>query len=312
VVTANTSYENILVAIDYSTYARAALKQAVWLARSCNAKLTLIHAAADEARWIHANPVLDVLHDRVRDEFEVREDSGNRMRQMVADESAGDLDVNFKTQIGEPFVEIIHAVQNEGYDLVLAGTRGLANWEQFFVGSTAKRLIRKCPASVWIVNVENAGPPKAVLAATDFSEVSRKAVLEGLWVADRTGASFHLLHVIDLGDVPLDVISRIPHGSSLQKEIQEEAQRRLDEFVKSLETTRIRLQSHMIFGTPWKEIQRLVQQLNVDLIAIGTVGRNGIKGLLLGNTAEKVLDHCDCSVLTVKPDGFVSPIAPLA
>jgi nucleotide-binding universal stress UspA family protein len=68
----------------------------------------------------------------------------------------------------------------------------------------------------------------------------------------------------------------------------------------------------LIFGTPWKEIQRLVQQLNADLIVIGTVGRNGIEGLLLGNTAEKVLDHCDCSVLTVKPDGFVSPIAPVA
>jgi hypothetical protein len=47
-----------------------------------------------------------------------------------------------------------------------------------------------------------------------------------------------------------------------------------------------------------------------DLIVIGTVGRSGIKGLLLGNTAEKVLDTCDCSMLTVKPDEFVSPIEP--
>ena len=43
---------------------------------------------------------------------------------------------------------------------------------------------------------------------------------------------------------------------------------------------------------------------------MGTVGRSGIKGLLLGNTAEKVLGTCDCSILTVKPDGFVSPIDP--
>jgi len=42
------------------------------------------------------------------------------------------------------------------------------------------------------------------------------------------------------------------------------------------------------------------------------VGRNGIEGLLLGNTADKLLNHCDCSVLAVKPDGFVSPITPLA
>ena len=292
-------YKHILVAIDFSTYAKAALRQAVWFARNSGAELALIYAVPDYKRFSQKDA-------------EIRQESELKMRQLMMDLNAGDLEVDFITKIGEPFVEIIHAVQGQGYDLVLAGTRGLANWEQFLVGSTAKRLTRKCPASVWIVRSENAGPPKVVLAATDFSEVSRKAVLEGNCVAERTGAEFHLVHVIDSGDVLPDLISRIPHGSTLEKEIQKEGQRRLDEFVKSLETIRIRVQPHLILGTPWKEIQRLVQQLSVDLIAMGTVGRNGIEGLLLGNTADKVLDHCDCSVLAVKPDGFVSPITPLA
>jgi len=295
---ATTSYENILVAIDFSTYANSALKQAVWLARKSGGKLRLIYAAPDSKRFSQIAS-------------EIRHESEMKMHQLLIDLHADDLEVEVITRIGEPFVEIIHAVQNKGYGLVLAGTRGHTKWEEFFVGATAKRLIRKCPASVWIVKAEHSDPPKVILAATDFSEVSRKAVQEGLWIADRTGADFHLLHVIDSGDVPPDVISRIPRGSSLEQEIREESQRRLDQFVESLKTNRVRVQSHLIYGTPWKEIQRLVQQLNVDLIAIGTVGRNGIEGLLLGNTAEKLLDHCDCSVLTVKPDGFVSPIAPL-
>ncbi len=44
---------------------------------------------------------------------------------------------------------------------------------------------------------------------------------------------------------------------------------------------------------------------------MGTVCRTGIPGLIIGNTAERVLDSVKCSVLTVKPAGFVSPIAPL-
>jgi len=295
---ANTSDENILVAIDFSTYANSALKQAVWLARKSGGKLTLIYAAPDSKRFSQIAS-------------EIRSESETKMRRLLIDLQAVDLEVDVTTRIGEPFVEIIHAVQNKDYGLVLAGTRGHTKWQEFFVGGTAKRLIRNCPASVWIVKAEHANPPKVILAATDFSEVSRKAVHEGLWIADRTGADFHLLHVIDSGDVPPDVILRIPRGSSLEQEIREESQRRLDQFVESLKTNRIRIQSHLISGTPWKEIQRLVQQLNADLITIGTVGRNGIEGLLLGNTAEKLLDHCDCSVLTVKPDGFVSPIAPL-
>jgi nucleotide-binding universal stress UspA family protein len=41
---------------------------------------------------------------------------------------------------------------------------------------------------------------------------------------------------------------------------------------------------------------------------MGTVCRAGVPGLFIGNTAEKVLRHVSCSVLTVKPEGFVSPV----
>jgi nucleotide-binding universal stress UspA family protein len=47
----------------------------------------------------------------------------------------------------------------------------------------------------------------------------------------------------------------------------------------------------------------------VDLVVMGTVCRTGIAGLFIGNTAELVLQQVNCSVLAVKPDGFVSPIA---
>jgi nucleotide-binding universal stress UspA family protein len=46
----------------------------------------------------------------------------------------------------------------------------------------------------------------------------------------------------------------------------------------------------------------------MDLIVMGTVARTGLGGLLIGNTAESVLQRVDCSVLAVKPEGFVSPV----
>jgi len=106
------------------------------------------------------------------------------------------------------------------------------------------------------------------------------------------------------------VISRIPPGSSLRQEINEEASRRLEEFLESLAVDRAQIRPHLSSGTPWQEIQRIARHQAADLIVIGTVGRSGIKGLLMGNTADKVLDTCDCSILTVKPDDFVSPIEP--
>jgi nucleotide-binding universal stress UspA family protein len=311
-----TGYERILVATDFSPCSEAAFKQAVWLARQSGAKLVLAHTLPDLRRAVHSSSFearMDLLSGE-GDLFqrEIRQKSDAKMRRSIADLGATDLSIKYETLLGEAFVEITHAVQQEGHDLVLAGTRGLAAWQQFFVGSTAKRLIRKCPASVWIVKAEQIGSPKAVLSPTDFSDVSRKAVLQGLWAARQANADFHLLHVIDSMDIPEEVMESIPQGSLLRKELNEEAAQRLEDFVTSLDADRGKVFSHLTWGTPWKEIGRMAQHLNIDLISMGTVGRSGIKGLLLGNTAEKVLATCDCSILTVKPDGFESPISPVA
>jgi nucleotide-binding universal stress UspA family protein len=53
----------------------------------------------------------------------------------------------------------------------------------------------------------------------------------------------------------------------------------------------------------------LAQQLEVDLVVMGTVARTGIPGLIMGNTAEAILEQLDCSVLAIKPPGFVTPVS---
>jgi len=65
---------------------------------------------------------------------------------------------------------------------------------------------------------------------------------------------------------------------------------------------------HLLWGSPAFEVVRLAKDLKSDLVVMGTIGRRGVEGLLLGNTAESILTHCDCDVLAVKPVEFVSPI----
>jgi nucleotide-binding universal stress UspA family protein len=55
-------------------------------------------------------------------------------------------------------------------------------------------------------------------------------------------------------------------------------------------------------------IIELAAAKSIDLIVMGTIGRTGIPGLFIGNTAETVLRQVHCSVLTVKPQGFVTPV----
>ncbi len=70
----------------------------------------------------------------------------------------------------------------------------------------------------------------------------------------------------------------------------------------------LRPQIHLVKGNPCKEISLLASKDNVDLIVMGSVARTGIPGFIIGNTAESILGQVKCSVLVVKPDGFVSPV----
>ena len=68
--------------------------------------------------------------------------------------------------------------------------------------------------------------------------------------------------------------------------------------------------AHLLKGDAAEIIAGLSRELSTDLIVMGTIGRSGVSGLLIGNTAEDVLLTTRASVLTVKSEDFISPIAP--
>ncbi len=65
---------------------------------------------------------------------------------------------------------------------------------------------------------------------------------------------------------------------------------------------------HVIKGHAQHVVPELASELAADLVVMGTVARTGIAGLFMGNTAEDILTQLDCSVLTIKPPGFTSPV----
>ncbi len=67
-------------------------------------------------------------------------------------------------------------------------------------------------------------------------------------------------------------------------------------------------QLHLTRGSASQLVPALAKKLGAELMVMGTVGRAGIPGFLVGNTAEEILHQIHCSVLTVKPHGFVTPV----
>lgn len=69
------------------------------------------------------------------------------------------------------------------------------------------------------------------------------------------------------------------------------------------------MQVHFREGEPERVIPEVARETDAEVVVMATVGRTGVPGLIIGNTAEAVLNRIDCSVLAVKPASFVTPVA---
>ncbi len=91
-------------------------------------------------------------------------------------------------------------------------------------------------------------------------------------------------------------------------EARDQSQKNLDELAAGYALEDLKHRIQLLKGEPRVLIPELAQQERINLIVMGTVCRTGIPGFLIGNTAESVLHQVDTSVLTVKPEGFVTPV----
>ena len=310
-------YRRILVASDFSSWAEAALRQGLWVAEKSACELVVAHVLSDLRKAVHHTSYdarMDLLYGQGElFQRELRRQADHKLQAMIAALGPTKVKVTYETLLGRPFVELIHSVQQEGYDLLLTGTRGLSTVPSLLLGSTAKRLIRKCPCSVWVVKVDHSSPIPSLLVPVDMSDVSRKAFTEACRVARWAGATIHALHVVDSSDIPPGFLEQQPPDALTarwRERIHEMAEQHFDQFLMEATPSDVFVHRHLCWGNPAHEIREYAEQLKTPLIVMGTVGRTGMKGVLMGNTAERVLTTCECSILTVKPPGFASPIEP--
>ena len=138
-------------------------------------------------------------------------------------------------------------------------------------------------------------PLRRVLVPTDFSEKARMALLYGVTLAERFGAHLHVLHVVEAVTDVAPVSQEI--GDSV---IVEGAWDELNNLIPADDRKRLKLEFAIEWGVPFAEIIRYARARQIDLIAMGTHGRGGVKQLLLGSVAENVVRGAPCPVLTVR------------
>ena len=136
-----------------------------------------------------------------------------------------------------------------------------------------------------------------ILLATDFSAESQNALQCAISLAKRYESKLFLAHAIS-GAASLPTADVWPALPDLE---QPNAEKNMAQLEQNKELQSLPHEVVLQAGETWEVLSRLVSDQNIDLIVMGTHGSGGIDKLMLGSTAEKVVRHATCPVLTVGP-----------
>ena len=256
------------------------------------------------------------------------EDRKRQLDDIVKSVTDAPVDVATRVFVGDPTEAIIQAVQNEGYDLVLKTPSPAHGLRQQLFGSIDMRLMRACPCSVCIVHPRPIGASGRAVAAVDCDRGDEtkaslnQAILDGMGFAffkDSLMKELHIVHAWSLYGETLLASGRgkMPPDRFQAALKREEAERKewLDGLVARYRDTldaetaaSFNPKLSLLHGNPNVVIPQLVKELSADILGMGTASRRGIRGMLLGNTAEAILTRVSCSVVTHKPEGFEAPV----
>ena len=285
------AFARISCATDFSSCSDVALQVASRMARQADAELVIFHVwhvpAATHGEFLLQ---LESLQSLV-------EDAQRRLDDAVrVATSRGVRRVQGRILNGTPWVEIVGELERTAADLCVIGTQGRTGMSRVLLGSVAETVIRHAPCSVLAVRGDGGGDAFAhVVVPTDFSE---SAAYAADLAAELASTSLTLLHVTEVpelrsGEVTLE---------ELASRLDERAAVALDTLAARMTgATRATVTRQARVGYPGAQIlAALDAERGVDLVVMGSEGRTGIRRLLLGSVAAKVVRHAHCSVLVAR------------
>jgi len=140
---------------------------------------------------------------------------------------------------------------------------------------------------------------KRILVAVDFSPASVAAAEQALALAAAFDSHLLLLHVLhEPADAP-GFYSSKKAGKKVLRNMEEAAAAMMAEFVEKHLKKWEKHEARILPGLPAEEIVRMAEAEKADLVVMGTRGTSGLKRLMLGSVADKVIRSCTCPVLTV-------------
>ncbi|MDD7804856.1 MAG: universal stress protein [Endozoicomonas sp. (ex Botrylloides leachii)] len=311
------AFRNILLVISRSDTADIEFHQIFKLAADNRAHLhvALFDNSLDVMQKLQFLPMEKQIESMLLEQLEKEL---NRIKTLAWNEG---LLVDTQIIPGRPRDSVLKMVNERNCDLVikLADPSGVFSRKQLAGNDLA--LLRKCPVPVLIIADRGQLPSFSgkIMVAIDagnpekkVQELNQHLLQYGLYIATQEQAELHCVSVWDLpagGKRALRMLSD-EELYELQEITRKRYRCKQAELVEAFNINQDghnRVHMHLLKGLPSHEIQRLANELEIDLIIMGTRGIHS-QNVVIGNTAENILNGVYCSVLAVHPEDCSSPV----
>jgi nucleotide-binding universal stress UspA family protein len=287
-------YDSILVAVDGSEPADTAARQAVHLANAFDASLSVVSAVQEHS--FSFLPGEEPDGDLVLDES-----ASESVQELEARANEAGVPCRTVVERGAAHEVISAYVDQLDADLVTMGTHGRTGLDRLLLGSTADRTIRTSEVPVLTTPpLDESAAVDSVLIPTDGSDCAERAADHGIAVARRFDATVHALSAVNVQAIA----AAYETGPAIPTVIEDLEAGHRDAVAAVTE----RAAAHDLDtveavpqGPPAQLITEYVDDEGIDLVAMGTHGRSGLKRHLVGSVAERAVRTSDAPVLAVPP-----------
>lgn len=301
----------ILLAIDGDYNDQALLADIASIATDGSTHITILSIMEPAV----GNPERNVAVSNLQKwESKVR---STQLEKLSAALAGNGMRVDVQHVTGKPYLEIIRETLEAEYDLVIKPATHDSGIRQMLLGGTDIQLMSLCPIPVWIVQPTDRKALKRIAVAVDLQpdDPERRALAEkvlewGEFIARSVGAELHVIHAWSIyREESLRARSALSNIVDKLSNSKEQLHRRwLYAALQRAGLGNDEIHEHLVKGDARQVIPKIVDELNIDLLVMGTVGRTGIPGFFIGNTADSVLRIVDSSVFAIKPQDFATPV----
>ncbi len=297
-------FKNILVVVDSTQAEHHELERAMKLAEYGGVKLHLVDIVKDASLTVRL-----LSHDYVHIHELLVKEKREQLQVLVEHCKSHGIEAAGEVLEGVSSHLTLLAAQRIGADLIVRATKGPGSRQTGNLGTSSQKLIQRLPCAMWLADDDHEPECKTIVATVDASpgdeahrRLNERIMQVAIDLAARERAKLLVCYVWSLYGAEM-LRHRMP-TSEFDSLLEFNRQQHLESFEALLSAHDLHAggpSARMLEGEPSEAIPEFCEQEAADLLICGTVARQGIPGLLLGNTAERIVNRVGCSILAVTP-----------